>query len=209
MEKDEHDVEEEILEEEEQLDDETSALSLGVGHISKNFQINTTAWHKKICGFFQSSSISRLTQLQRLAFITPHIAAFDKESTQAHSALMHLFHTWTVDWTHLSFLVDFHNDTLPKILDCLSTTNVKPSVVLRVFDIIENIIQSSPQGRVVCTEEDMALDVLAISCTWSHHLFWHRLTLRQLNILIELLGEEPWWFEDSETKENFEMSLME
>ena len=69
--------------------------------------------------------------------------------------------------------------------------------------------EAKAQGRVVRTEEDAALDVLAISCTRSHRLFWRRPTPRQLNILIELLGEEPRWFEDSETKENFEMSLME
>lgn len=69
--------------------------------------------------------------------------------------------------------------------------------------------EAEAQGRVIRTEEDVTLDVLAISCTRSNRLFWRRPTPRQLDILIELLGEEPRWFEDSETKENFEMSLME
>jgi len=45
-EKDEHDVEEEILEEEEGLDNETSASESAVS--LKNFQINTTAWNKDL-----------------------------------------------------------------------------------------------------------------------------------------------------------------
>ncbi len=69
--------------------------------------------------------------------------------------------------------------------------------------------EAEAQGRVIRTEEDVTLDVLAISCTRSNRLFWRRPTPRQLDILIEILGEEPRWFEDSETKENFEMSLME
>ena len=62
---------------------------------------------------------------------------------------MDLFHAWTVDGIHLSFLVDFNHDTLPKIFDCLSATNAKPSVVSRVSDIIENIIQSSSEDDYV------------------------------------------------------------
>lgn len=69
--------------------------------------------------------------------------------------------------------------------------------------------EGEAQGRLIYTEEGPALDVLAISCTRSRHLFWRRPTPRELDALIALLGEEPRWIEDYETKENFVMELME
>jgi len=65
------------------------------------------------------------------------------------------------------------------------------------------------QGRVVPTEDGPALYVLAISCTRSKRIFWRRPTPRQLDRLIEFLGEEPRWIEDFETKENFLKDLMD
>ncbi len=149
-EKDEHAVEEEILEEEEGLDNETSASESAVSlKISRSIrQLGV----KRFVDFFRIPIIFDFTPYMAAAFssfITPRLAAFDKENTQAPSALMDLFHAWTVDGIHLSFLVDFNHDTLPKIFDCLSATNVKASVVSRVFDIIENIIQSATEDDYV------------------------------------------------------------
>jgi len=69
--------------------------------------------------------------------------------------------------------------------------------------------EGEARGRVIHTEEGPALDVLAISCTRSRSLFCRRPTSKELDALIELLGEEPRWIEDYETKENFVMELME
>jgi len=82
-------------------------------------------------------------------FITPRLPAFDKENTQAPSALLELFHAWTVDGIHVSFLVEFNPVVLPKMYACLVATNVKPSVVSRIFDVVENIIQSSAEDEYV------------------------------------------------------------
>ncbi len=149
-EKDEHGVEEETLEDEEGLDNETSAsepaASLKTSRSIRQLGI------KRFVDFFRIPVIFDFTPYMAASFssfITPRLAVFDKENTQAPSALMDLFHAWTVDGIHLSFLVYFNHDTLPEILDCLSATNVKPSVVPRVFDIIENIIQSSSEDDYV------------------------------------------------------------
>ncbi|KAF9524996.1 armadillo-type protein [Crepidotus variabilis] len=77
------------------------------------------------------------------SFITPRLAAFEKENIQAPSALMELLYVWTVDGVHLPFLVDFNNQTLPKVYDCLVAPTIKPSVVSKIFDIVENILRSS------------------------------------------------------------------
>jgi hypothetical protein len=77
---------------------------------------------------FVPSSDSRYIQISKVeSFITPRLSSFDKENTQAPSALLELFHAWTTDEIHLSFLVDFSLETLPKIFDCLIAKNIKPS----------------------------------------------------------------------------------
>ena len=82
-------------------------------------------------------------------FISPRLPAFDRENTQAPSALLELFHAWTVDGIHVSFLVEFNPIILPKMYACLVAANVKPSVISRIFDIVENIIQSSAEDDYV------------------------------------------------------------
>jgi len=101
---------------------------------------------KRIADFFRIPVLFDFTPYMASAFasfITPRLSVLDKENTQAPSALMDLFHVWSIDGIHLPFLVDFDPDTLPKIYDCLIATNVKPSVISRIFDIVDNILQSS------------------------------------------------------------------
>lgn len=150
-ERDEDIIEEEMLEREGVVDDEMQAPESTV--VSE--KITRTIRHlglKRFVDFFRIPVIFNFTPYMATAFssfITPRLAAFDKENTQAPSALLDLFYTWTVDGIHLSFLVDFNPDALPKIYDCLSAKNVKPSVVSRVYDIIENILQSSAEDDYV------------------------------------------------------------
>ncbi|KIP04981.1 hypothetical protein PHLGIDRAFT_170606 [Phlebiopsis gigantea 11061_1 CR5-6] len=74
------------------------------------------------------------------AFISPRIEVLDVENTQAPSALLELFHTWSTQQESARYLVDYDERTLPKIYACLVATNVKPSVVSKVLDIIEHLL---------------------------------------------------------------------
>lgn len=74
------------------------------------------------------------------AFISPRIGALDIENTQAPSALLELFHAWSLRREYLTYLVSYDDRILPKSYDCLIATNVKPAVVSRVFDIVENLL---------------------------------------------------------------------
>jgi len=74
------------------------------------------------------------------SLITPRLPAFDRENTQAPSSLLELFYVWTVDGVHIPLLVDYNSATLPRIYDCLVATNVKPAVVSRIYDIVDNIL---------------------------------------------------------------------
>ncbi|KAF8901183.1 armadillo-type protein, partial [Gymnopilus junonius] len=79
--------------------------------------------------------------------ITPRLPALDKENTQSPSALLELFHVWTVDGIHIPLLADYNTDTLPRIFDCLVATSVKPSVISRIFDIVDNVLSCSAEDE--------------------------------------------------------------
>jgi U3 small nucleolar RNA-associated protein 20 len=77
------------------------------------------------------------------AFIIPRLPKLDQENTQAPSALMELFYLWSLRSECSTFLAGYSDILLPKVYDCLVATNVKPSVIMRVFDITEHILAHS------------------------------------------------------------------
>ncbi|KJA28736.1 hypothetical protein HYPSUDRAFT_617773 [Hypholoma sublateritium FD-334 SS-4] len=110
---------------------------------------------KRFTDFFRVPIIFDFTPFMGAAFasfISPRLPALDKENTQAPSALLELFYTWTIDGVHIPLLVDFDNAALPKIYDCLVSTNVKPCVISRIFDIVDNLLSCS-------AEDDYTRDV--------------------------------------------------
>ncbi len=76
------------------------------------------------------------------------------------------------------------------------------------INIVQGKVEGLPahlQDRIASTEQlGPILLVFAISCTRARELFNRRPTKEQLRRLTELLGEEPSWFEDRWTKEEFE-----
>ena len=83
------------------------------------------------------------------SFITPRLAVLDRENTQSPSALLELFHVWTTDSSYVPFLVCYDQQTLPKLYDCLVATNIKPSVISRVFDVVENLLGYSAENELI------------------------------------------------------------
>ncbi|EKM83155.1 hypothetical protein AGABI1DRAFT_118514 [Agaricus bisporus var. burnettii JB137-S8] len=77
------------------------------------------------------------------AFIIPRLPKLDKENTQAPSAIMELFYVWSLRSEYTTFLAEYSDILLPKVYDCLVATNVKPTVIMRVFDITERILAHS------------------------------------------------------------------
>ena len=83
------------------------------------------------------------------SFITPRLSVLDRENTQSPSALLDLFYVWTTDSNFVPFLVHYDPQTLPKLYDCLVATNVKPSVISRVFDIVDNLLRYSSESELI------------------------------------------------------------
>ncbi|OAX32581.1 hypothetical protein K503DRAFT_870071, partial [Rhizopogon vinicolor AM-OR11-026] len=74
------------------------------------------------------------------AIFTPRLELLNQENIQAPSALLELFYVWTSRPEFAVHLVQHDPRVLPKILDCLVAANVKPSVINRVFDIVERLL---------------------------------------------------------------------
>ncbi|PPR05452.1 hypothetical protein CVT24_008221 [Panaeolus cyanescens] len=83
------------------------------------------------------------------ALITPRLPNIDKENTQSPSSLLDLLYAWSLRPSHVPYLVTFNADTLPRIYDCLIATNVKPSVISRIFDIVENLLGFSSEDASI------------------------------------------------------------
>ena len=101
---------------------------------------------KRFADFFRSSATYDFAPYMRESFktfVSPRLATLDQENTQAPSALLELFYTWTLEREHVRFLVDFDSRTLPQVYACLVATNVKPAVVSRIFDIVDRVLSFS------------------------------------------------------------------
>ncbi|KIK59622.1 hypothetical protein GYMLUDRAFT_74500 [Collybiopsis luxurians FD-317 M1] len=81
------------------------------------------------------------------AFISPRIPLLDKENTQAPSALLELFYVWTLHHEQVYFLVEYDQQVISQIFNCLTAVNVKPSVVSRIFDIVDRLIAISADDK--------------------------------------------------------------
>ncbi|TIC25980.1 hypothetical protein E3Q12_00708 [Wallemia mellicola] len=77
------------------------------------------------------------------SFIAPRIDLLSIENTQAPSSLLELFAIWSDSPLYLPYLQKFDQRLLSKVFEIITANNVKPAVVLRVFDIVDNIIQVS------------------------------------------------------------------
>ncbi|KAI0820961.1 armadillo-type protein [Irpex lacteus] len=73
------------------------------------------------------------------AFISPRLPLLNIENTQSPSALLELFYTWTLKPQFVSLLVKYDDQVLPKVYDCLVASSVKPAVISKVFDIVDQL----------------------------------------------------------------------
>ncbi|KAH8831231.1 armadillo-type protein [Flagelloscypha sp. PMI_526] len=75
------------------------------------------------------------------SFIVPRLPLLAKENTQSPSALLDLFFAFTQERDYLFFLVEFDPTVLDEVYKCLTAKSVKPSVVSRIWDIVDSILQ--------------------------------------------------------------------
>lgn len=83
------------------------------------------------------------------SFISPRLSLLDTESSQAPSALLDLFSVWSTRADTASFLTAYDDRVLPKTYSCLISPNVKPAVVAKVMDIVDNLLALSSSEESV------------------------------------------------------------
>ncbi|KAI0832589.1 hypothetical protein BC628DRAFT_1347439 [Trametes gibbosa] len=97
---------------------------------------------KRFADFFRSPVMYDFSRYMPEAFrtcISPRLPSLALENTQAPSALLDLFYAWAQRGEYAEYLVRHDTRALAKIYDCLVATNVKPAVISRVFDIVEQL----------------------------------------------------------------------
>ena len=125
--------------EDEEKDDEPASSS----HPTKAYRSIRQLGLKRMADFFRCPvyfDFAPFLKSSFPSFISPRLGSLDKENTQAPSALLELFFTWTQDAQYVPYFIKYDTQTLPKVYDCLVATNVKPAVISRIFDIVDNIL---------------------------------------------------------------------
>ena len=148
----------EILRESEEAEDESDTEEVNDAEgASRNTKTIRSLGLKRFADFFRCPVDFNFAPYMPQVFeaiISPRLPKLDQENTQAPSALLELFHVWTLRKDHVRLLVQYDSLTLPKVYDCLVASNVKPAVISKVLDIVENILS-------LCIEaESLREDVL-------------------------------------------------
>ncbi|PIL29525.1 hypothetical protein GSI_08333 [Ganoderma sinense ZZ0214-1] len=107
---------------------------------------------KRLADFFRCPVTYDFTPYMPETFrsaISPRLPSLDAENTQAPGALLDLFHAWAQRQEYAVYLVLYDNSVLPKAYDCLVATNVKPAVITKVFDIVEQLQSQSVTADTV------------------------------------------------------------
>ncbi|MCO5555787.1 hypothetical protein L7F22_009332 [Adiantum nelumboides] len=72
--------------------------------------------------------------------ISPRLPALRSESIQSPSVVLEIVHTWSSKRSSVINLVQYDSSLLPNITSCLEVSGVKPSVIIRILDIMDNIV---------------------------------------------------------------------
>lgn len=107
---------------------------------------------RRLADFFRNPVFFDYAPYLRASFdaiISPRLALLDQENTQAPSALLDVFYLWASRPEYVRYLVDYDDRVLPKVLDCLVATNVKPAVLTHIFDIVDRLLAFSSEDDMI------------------------------------------------------------
>ncbi|EJT96886.1 hypothetical protein DACRYDRAFT_119713 [Dacryopinax primogenitus] len=81
--------------------------------------------------------------------ISPRLLRLQVENSQAPSALMGLFYTWSEKPDWCMFLAEYNALVIPRIAELLNAVNVKSTVTSQVLDIFDHILDSAASNAPV------------------------------------------------------------
>jgi U3 small nucleolar RNA-associated protein 20 len=148
---------------------------------------------RRFADFFRNAVSFDFEPYMKEAFHTlfsPRLASLPNENTQAPSALLETFHVWSSHERYVTFLVDYDERVLPQLYACLTAPGVKPTVISRILDIVDRLLELSASQediarRVVRPHVSLLLTNLAILVQESKgdSLASNQLAQRQISIL--------------------------
>lgn len=72
--------------------------------------------------------------------ISPRLPAMRNESIQSPSAVLEIIHTWSSKRSLVFNLTQYDSSLLQNTTSCLQVHGVKPTVIIRILDVIDNIL---------------------------------------------------------------------
>ena len=110
---------------------------------------------RRLADFFRNPVSFDYSPYLRASFdtiIAPRLALLDQENTQAPSALLDVFYLWAARPEYVRYLVDYDDRVLPKVLDCMVATNVKPAVLAYIFDIVDRLLAFASEDDAIARD---------------------------------------------------------
>ncbi|KAI6043542.1 armadillo-type protein [Pisolithus marmoratus] len=107
---------------------------------------------RRLADFFHTPVVYDFSPFLRAMFdtiISPRLAVLHQENTQAPSALLEIFASWSARREYVHYLVHFDGRVVPKVLDCLISPGVKPAVVNFVLDFAERLLVLGAEDETV------------------------------------------------------------
>ncbi|KAK4685447.1 U3 small nucleolar RNA-associated protein 20, partial [Tremellales sp. Uapishka_1] len=98
---------------------------------------------KRLVQFFRSATefdFSRFLPALFASVISPRVGKLDIENTQAPSGILELIAALAASEETAPSLVAFDSRVLPQTFACMTAIRVKPTVIARVFDIIDSLL---------------------------------------------------------------------
>ncbi|KAJ2888976.1 U3 snoRNP protein [Coemansia asiatica] len=80
--------------------------------------------------------------------INPRLEFLSTENTQSGSVLLRLLKSWTLTPRYFSYLTEYNPMTLKMLLDILIAPKVQPEVVTLVLDVLQTLLDFSPETAV-------------------------------------------------------------
>ncbi|KAI6100638.1 armadillo-type protein [Pisolithus sp. B1] len=100
---------------------------------------------RRLTDFFRASVVYDFSPFLRATFDT----IISPQNTQAPSALLEIFASWSVRHEYAHYLVQYDGRVVPKVLDCLVSPGVKPAVVNFVLDFAECLLTLGAEDDTV------------------------------------------------------------
>jgi U3 small nucleolar RNA-associated protein 20 len=101
---------------------------------------------RRLAAFFRAPASFDFSPYMPYLFehiISPRLALLPQENTQAPSAIMDIFASWSQRPEMYPFLVKYDNRVLSQLFCCIAQPKVKPAVIAHVLDVVDRLLAAA------------------------------------------------------------------